>query len=383
MESLREALDKIFTEEIYKCVISNPVKKDEKYKKVNLSLLEGEYFVEKYTDTQVFHEKKGAEDAKAFVLTLLASAYKSFHAWSDDFEYNVQISKKGKISFGQKKADGGSAPEKKTSYNREKNYILKQGTCIEPLVDMGIFTPEGKVIQSMYDKYRQINRFIEIVDDEIKKTKKTELTVLDFGCGKSYLTFVLYYYFTEIRKLKIKMIGLDLKRDVIEKCNKTAQKYGYENLSFETGDIGDYSFEGKIDVIITLHACDTATDYALYNAIEWNAEMIFSVPCCQHELNAQMKTKSFEILTRYGLVKERFASLVTDVIRCNLLEYCGYKTQMVEFVAFEHTPKNIMIRAVKRGGKKKESALAEVKAVMEEFALSPTLYRLLENEYIN
>lgn len=383
MESLVDAIDKLFTEEVYKCVISNPSKKNEKYKKIVMDYLDDQYFIEKYTESQVFHEKMDFLEAKKYVQELLDGSYRNLNSWDSEHEYSLQISKRGKLFLKKKSTTEQNAPKKKRTHNREKNYILEQGRCIEPLIDMGIFTPEGKVINSMYDKYKQINRFIEIVDDEIRKTNKKELKILDFGCGKSYLTFVLYYYFTEIRKLDVEMLGLDLKEEVIEQCKATAKKYGYSKLSFEVGDISHYKQQGNIDIVISLHACDTATDYALYKAISWKADMIFSVPCCQHELNSQMKSDTFSILTRYGIVKERFSSLVTDAIRCNLLESCGYKTQMLEFVAFDHTPKNIMIRAIKTGRTNKEKSLSEVEAIMREFQLKPSLYNLLkESNYI-
>ncbi|MDR1692134.1 MAG: SAM-dependent methyltransferase [Oscillospiraceae bacterium] len=377
MDQLKEALRGAFIADTYKCVLSNPVRPDVPYKKIGISRTDGVYHISKYTDTQVFHENLRFDQTLAFIKRLMGTDYKSFNSWSADREVGVKVSKKGKALFHSRPAVADGAPREQTSHNRKKRAILKQGVPVPPLTDMGIFTKEGQVVRSMIGKYRQINRFIEIVDDEVGRINRP-LTILDFGCGKSYLTFVLYYYFTEIKKIKVRMIGLDLKRDVIEKCNLAAKKYGYDGLEFRVGDIGGFTFDDPVDIMITLHACDTATDFALFNAVGWGAEMIFSVPCCQHELNAQIQSGNLALLTRYGIVRERFSSLVTDAIRCNLLECCGYRAQMVEFVAFDHTPKNIMLRAVRKQGGDKPARLAEVEAVIREFNLRPTLYRLLK-----
>ena len=384
MEELKRTLEEVFKSEIIKIVISNKVKKDEKYNKIAINLKENNknkfYQIEKFTDKQVFHENIKINEISDKVGELIFGNYKQMTAWSNNEIFDLKISKKGKIFLGKKKNDNSKIVAK--GHNKEKNYILKEGMIIEPLIDLGVFTKEGKVVNSKYDKYKQINRFIEIIDDEIKKNDYKELTILDFGCGKSYLTFVLYYYFVKIKNINVKMIGLDLKEDVIKKCNDIAKRYNYENLHFELGDINGFKYNNKVDMVITLHACDTATDYALYNAIKWNSKMIFSVPCCQHEFNSQMKANELSILTKYGLVQERVAALMTDSVRANLLECVGYKTQLLEFIDIAHSPKNILIRASKNNisKEKKEKSLNEVNNLIRTFNFNPTLYNLLKND---
>ncbi|MBE6053239.1 MAG: SAM-dependent methyltransferase [Clostridium sartagoforme] len=385
MEDLIKAIKEITSEEIIKIVISNKLNKSVEYNKINVVLKVNSkgkkyYQIEKFTDKQVFHENIEFNNLEKELIKVVNNNYKQLSAWSNDKTFDLKISKKGKIFLGKKKSDNKSISNK--SHNKEKNYILKEGMIIEPLIDLGVFTKEGKVINSKYDKYKQINRFIEIIDDEIKKNDYKELTILDFGCGKSYLTFVLYYYFVEIKKIKVKMIGLDLKEDVIKKCNEIAERYKYDNLHFELGDINGYKYENNVDMVITLHACDTATDYALYNAIKWNAKMIFSVPCCQHEFNAQMKPESLSIFSKYGIIQERVSALMTDAVRGNLLEAVGYKTQLLEFIDIAHSPKNILIRASKSkvSIEKREKALNEVDTLIKEFNFKPTLLKLLKND---
>ena len=385
MEELIKAIREIVNEEVIKIVVSNKLNKDVKYNKINIELKSNKkgkkyYQVESFTDKQVFHENIEACELEEKLINLVHNNYKQLGAWTNTTTFDLKISKKGKVFLGKKKADNKSLANK--SHNKEKNYILKEGMIIEPLIDLGVFTKEGKVINSKYDKYKQINRFIEIIDDEIRKNNYKELTILDFGCGKSYLTFVLYYYFVEIKNIKVKMIGLDLKEDVIKKCNEIAKRYKYDNLHFELGDINGYKYENNVDMVITLHACDTATDYALYNAIKWNSKMIFSVPCCQHEFNAQIKPESLSIISKYGIIQERVSALMTDAVRGNLLEAAGYKTQLLEFIDIAHSPKNILIRASKSNisSDKKEKALSEVDNLIKEFSLNPTLLNLLKSD---
>ncbi|MFR7976271.1 MAG: class I SAM-dependent methyltransferase [Intestinibacter bartlettii] len=384
MDNLINAIDKIIEGQVFKIVISNKKDKENKYNKININFKESKnkkyYQVEKYTDKQVFHENIEIEDLRDYLLDYMENSYKQLAAWSENNTFDLKISKKGKVFLGKKNANNSNLINK--DHNKKKNYILEEGMIIEPLIDLGVFTKEGKVVKSKYDKYKQINRFVEIIDDEIKKNDYKELTILDFGCGKSYLTFILYYYFVEIKKINVKMIGLDLKEDVIKKCNEVAKRYKYDNLHFELGDINGYKYNNKVDMVITLHACDTATDYALYNAVKWNAKMIFSVPCCQHELNHQMKPENLNILTRYGIVQERVAALMTDAVRGNLLEAVGYKTQLLEFIDIAHSPKNILIRASKSNISKQkiEKSLTEVEKLREEFNFNPTLYNLLKQD---
>ncbi|MGN1316610.1 MAG: class I SAM-dependent methyltransferase [Acutalibacteraceae bacterium] len=381
MSEIKELIKKVFENEIHKAVISKPLSKQGDFKKITVNKMPEFYQIAKYTEKQVFHENIAFDKISDRCGELSENNFLQFNAWSENREYIIMISKKGSATLKTKTLKSESTP-KPTVHNRQKQYLLPEGEIIEPLVDMGIFTKEGKVVNSMYDKYRQINRLIEIIDDTLRQQNPKKLNIIDFGCGKSYLTFIVYYFLTKVKGIDAHIIGLDLKKDVIEKCNKAAQKYGYENLRFELGDINGYKCPFDVDMVITLHACDTATDFALFNAINWGAKMIFSVPCCQHELNKQIKTENLSILTRHGIIQERFSALLTDSIRGNLLEYCGYKTQLLEFIDFSHTPKNILIRAVLKDSNPKatkEKALLEVRNAMEEFGVEPTLYKLLFN----
>lgn len=380
IEQLQKALCRVVQLSPGKIIISKPTDKDSTYRKIVIENKKSMFQAAAYTQKQVFHQNMEKESLQKYLFETVCGQYLQINAWSFDTELMILISKKGKVTCQEKKVSMSGTKEE-SAHNRKKNYLIEEGTVVPPLVDMGIFTAEGKVVKSMYDKFRQINRFLEMIEDAVKDYPYEHLNIIDFGCGKSYLTFILYYYFTEIKNREVKIVGLDLKEEVIQNCNLAAEKYGYQNLHFEIGDINGYQADFPVDMVVTLHACDTATDYALYNAIMWNAKMIFSVPCCQHELNRQMQTQEYSLLTRYGIVKERFSALTTDAIRGNLLEYCGYKTQLLEFVDFAHTPKNILIRAVQKKvvpASVKRNYLREVDAVCREFQLNPTLYSLLK-----
>ena len=266
------------------------------------------------------------------------------------------------------------------SHNRTKKYVLQEGVPVPFLVDLGVMTAEGKVVKSRYDKFRQINRFLEFIEDVIDELPKDRtIRIIDFGCGKSYLTFAMYYYLHELQHRDIQVTGLDLKTDVIQHCNELAEKLGYDRLKFERGDISTYEGTDVADMVVTLHACDLATDYALDKAVKWGARVILAVPCCQHELNRQIKCDPLKPVLKYGIIKERVAALLTDALRANLLEQQGYETQILEFIDMEHTPKNLLIRAVKKNGMRPKKS-ADIGTVEELLHVAPTLEKLLNNE---
>lgn len=370
-----ENLKTIFKDDIVKIIVSNPKSSTNKYIKIVYEKVKDNYRKTCHSDKQVFHSEVLLNNIENDIVEELKN-FKNANLFSLETEYTIKISKKGKVFIGKSSAQ----PLIKISdtHNRKKNYLLSEG-LIPPLIDLGVFTKEGKIVQSKYQKYKQINRFLELVDDCVNELELKTINVLDFGCGKSYLTFILYYYFTEIKNIEVNMIGLDLKEDVINNCNKIADKYGYKNLKFIHSDIQNYIFDKPVDIVITLHACDTATDYALYNAVKWDAKAILSVPCCQHELNFQINSKEYNGLLRYGILKDRFSAIMTDAIRANALIVSNYQTQVLEFIDMDHSLKNVMIRAIKKNisEKNKTQALNEINALQKEFNVSNTLVNLL------
>lgn len=332
-----------------------------------------------YIGTKVIHENYSKSDAVSYLEDKITNNYKQCQMVNSGRTTTILVSKKGKVTItskGIKENDFSAQAENVLlEHNRTKNYLLKEGIAVPFLIDLGVMTKEGNVVKSRYDKFKQINRFLEFVEDIlVKLPKDKELTILDFGCGKSYLTFAVYYYLKILNNYDVRIIGLDLKEDVIDKCNKLAKKYEYDKLTFFKGDIAQYEGVNEVDMVITLHACDTATDYALYKAVKWNAKVILSVPCCQHEVNKKIQNKMLAPILEYGILKERISALVTDGIRAKLLEENGYKTDILEFIDMEHTPKNLLIRAVKTDTNKKAD---DIHRLIEELNITQTLDNLL------
>lgn len=344
------------------------------------------YQITKYCGKQVFHrnlEKEEVLDAMKEWFQGNKVRLRQAELRRKTEQITIWVSKKGKITFKKKKITKEEIPfSVDLSHNRKKQYILEEGMKIPFLMDLGVMTGEGKVVRNKYDKFKQINRFLEFIEDILPNLPKDrEITILDFGCGKSYLTFAMYYYLHELKKYPVQIVGLDLKKEVIRNCNELSQKYGYKKLVFLEGDIASYNDMEKVDMVVTLHACDTATDYALYKAVKWNASVILSVPCCQHELNKQIKNKELSSLFSYGIIKERTAALFTDAMRANLLESMGYKAQILEFIDMEHTPKNLLIRAVKTKKQTKNKEKWQEYLNMEQYlGGSLTLGNLLKEE---
>ena len=393
MNELRRVLEDNLNSEFLTAVLSNPRDAGDVIKvKVRPILKKDQllFQIETFRGRQAFHENLEASVTCERILELMKNM-KQMQMETRDAFYTVLVSKKGKVSI--KKKVQHTEKQVNLSHNRKKRYILEEGVMVPFLVDLGVMTKEGKIVHARFDKFRQINRFLEFVEDILPELKKDhELTILDFGCGKSYLTFAMYYYLHELKGYDIRIIGLDLKSDVIRHCNELALKYGYEKLKFLTGDIADYTGVDEVDMVVTLHACDTATDFALAKAIGWNAKVILSVPCCQHELNGQFekvekgKDKLPSVLSpvmEYGLLRERMAALFTDGLRAQYLKREGYDVQVLEFIDMEHTPKNILLRAVKKksptGDHGTETDVDNTIKVCEEFLhVTPTLGKLLD-----
>lgn len=380
MDTLKSVLDKSFNIDFVSAVLSNPREKDGTVKVKIRPVMKQDRLLfqcEEYRNNQAFHLNLEAEATSEYVENQM-KVFKQMQMETRQFRYQVLVSKKGKMTI-QKRLQTAEVKEVNYSHNRAKHYILEEGKTVPFLRDLGVMTKTGEIVRTKFDKFRQINRFLEFIEDILPQLPKDrEVTILDFGCGKSYLTFAMYYYLHELNGYDIRIIGLDLKTDVIEACNQLAKKYGYRKLKFLEGNIADYTGSDEVDMVVTLHACDTATDFALAKAVGWKAKVILSVPCCQHELNGQMANEVLAPLFSYGLIKERMAALVTVSLRAEYLKREGYDTQILEFIDMEHTPKNILIRAVYTG--KRGDNDEAICACEKMLHVQPTLGKLLKGE---
>ncbi len=396
MEELRELLRLALNAKLDRIILSNTTNAEQgaKVKIRPVLLKESLVFQETlYKHTQVFHSNYDTERMLERLLFLLGGLFRQGEIKMPDGEATILVSKKGKVTIRRKGClmKGGTQSQSATEapdeagrllHNRVKQYILQDGAPVDFLVGLGVQSPDGHVNKNRYDKFRQINRFLEFIEDVLDAlpTDRT-IRIIDFGCGKSYLTFAMYYYLHIKQGRDIFVTGLDLKEDVIRHCNELAQKLHYDNLSFERGDISTYEGACSVDMVVSLHACDTATDYALEKAVRWGAKVILAVPCCQHELNRQMHCDALKPVFRYGVIKERMAALITDALRANLLEQCGYETQILEFIDMEHTPKNLLIRGVKKdnvsNGMRRRGDIGSVTKLLQ---VTPALERLLSEQ---
>lgn len=420
--TLNELLSQILNKDLVQIILSNSRNKEYALKiKIRPVLIKGELLFQEtlYRGTLVFHENYPVESMQERIEKLLEDTFRQGEFQGLKLSATMLVSKKGKMTVKTKQMQGtqvsvkstvggqsrmleeveygsiakqpepveqgsvteGATMDRDLSHNRTKQYILQEGKPVDFLVGLGVQTPEGKITRSRYDKFRQINRYLEFMEDVLDKlpTDRT-IRIIDFGCGKSYLTFAMYYYLHVLQGRDIFVTGLDLKKDVIAHCNELAKKCGYDRLQFEVGDISTYNGSDRVDMVVSLHACDTATDYAIYKAVKWGARVIMAVPCCQHEINRQITCKELQPLLKYGLIKERMSALITDAVRANLLEEQGYDTQILEFIDMEHTPKNLLIRAVKKEGVAKMGRKNSVEDTLEFLQISPTLQKLLQDE---
>lgn len=396
MDELRQLLQEMLKESLIQITLSN-TRDGERAQKVQVRpvLIKDKLCFQEtlYRGTQVFHENRTKEEALERIAGYLAELFRQGEIKTEDAEATVLVSKKGRMTVrrrGRKRQiESGehlTDSRERLKHNRQKQYLLKEGEPASFLVGLGVQTPDGHVTAAKYDKFRQINRYLEFIDDVMEELPRDgRIRIIDFGCGKSYLTFAMYHYLHEVQGRDIEVTGLDLKTDVIRHCNQLAENLHYDHLHFERGDISSYEGADAVDMVVSLHACDTATDFALEKAVKWGAKVILAVPCCQHELNGQIKSRLLQPVLKYGLIKERMAALMTDALRANLLERQGYDVQILEFIDIEHTPKNLLIRAVRRKGMRPAGHMTgsspdALEHLMAELELTPTLAQILKEQ---
>lgn len=393
MSEVEKILNEWIDENLSQIILSNTRNAEEGSKvKIRPIIIKGQVVYQEtlYRGTKVLHSNLNKDELIKRLETLFEQLFRQGELQSEKGAVTILVSKKGKLTVNVKRKMQQQSAEKSDikaqrpmEHNRTKNYILEEGIPVPFLVGLGVQTADGKIVKSRYDKFRQINRYLEFIEDVIHKFPEGKtLRIIDFGCGKSYLTFAMYYYLHVMKQYPVQITGLDLKTDVIEHCNRLAEEYGYRELHFEKGDISTYEGADSVDMVVTLHACDTATDFAIEKAVKWGANVIMVVPCCQHEVNKQISCKELDGILKYGLIKERMSALITDGLRAQMLENMGYETQVLEFIDMEHTPKNILIRAVKKSGMQKKGSrkYTSVDEMCNFLNISPTLQKLLEQE---
>ena len=393
MDKLEDVFQQMLNLDLIQMTLSNSRDADRAGKvKIRPVLLKGEVMFQEtvYRGTQVFHKNHTDKELLPRLVEYMENLFRQAELKGRAQEAFVLVGKKGTVTVKRKKLSGEASEDGRNvddlSHNRAKQYILQEGQPVDFLVELGVQTPDGRITKAKYDKFRQINRYLEYIEDVLDMLPSDRtIRIIDFGCGKSYLTFAMYYYLHQLRGRDIRVTGLDLKEDVIRHCNQLAENLCYDRLHFEQGDIQSYQGEDAVDMVVSLHACDKATDYALEKAVKWGAGVIMAVPCCQHELNGQIHCDILQPVLQYGLIRERMSALITDALRADLLERQGYRVQILEFIDIEHTPKNLMIRAVKEAGMEKSARRmgavkrnSSVDEITEFLHVDPTLKRLLE-----
>lgn len=365
-------------ESLIYAVLSNVKKGVEKtFHKLDIKpvLIKGQkmYHFSFYYENKVMHENLDGHKAIERMASLMGPYFKQGVFYCENKDYQILFSKKGDCKVIEKAA---TRKLENIAHNRQKQYIIPEGVPCDLMMHLGIMDVSGKVYAKKYDKFRQLNKYLEFVEDSLPELERSRrIRIIDFGCGKAYLTFALYYYFANVCGLDVEITGLDLKEDVIAFCNQTAKVLGYEKLRFELGDIKDYHASDRVDMVVSLHACDTATDEALIKAVAWGAKVIFAVPCCQHELFRQINHESMAPLLKHGVVKDKLTTLVTDALRALALEGKGYDVQVLEFIDMTHTPKNVLIRAYKRMKSDEENvaSVAKYEAFKKTWSVSPRI----------